>query len=196
MERVEAESLLLLRFILLKPRYEVVLQRCQSTKLSRAALEHLYFCGELGIHHKKGTNKYYDLIENLVPEDILNQPEPYPCDFDHRKWCVLQRIGSLGLLWNRASDAWLGIDRLKSGERTDIFAELLSEGRIAAVKVENISHILYCRIEDTKLIEDIRQDTSIKQRCEFIAPLDNMMWDRKLIKALFCMEIALSDELK
>ena len=72
-----------------------------STKLSRAALEHLYFSGELGIHHKKGTNKYYDLIENLVPEDILNQPEPYPCDFDHRKWCVLQRIGSLGLLWNR-----------------------------------------------------------------------------------------------
>lgn len=38
------------------------------------------------------------------------------------------------------------------------------------------------------MIEDIRQDTSIKQRCEFIAPLDNMMWDRKLIKALFGFE--------
>ena len=159
-----------------------------STKLSRAALEHLYFSGELGIHHKRGTIKYYDLIENLVPQDILNQSEPYPCDFDYRKWCVLQRIGSLGLLWNRASDAWLGISGLKAGERTNIFSELLSEGRIASVKVENINHILYCRIEDIKLIEAIRKETFKKLRCEFIAPLDNMMWDRKLIKALFGFE--------
>lgn len=159
-----------------------------STKLSRAALEHLYFSGELGIHHKKGNIKYYDLIENLVPQDILKQSEPYLCDFDYRKWCVLQRVGSLGLLWNRASDAWLGISGLKAGERNNIFTELLSEGRIASVKVENISHILYCRIEDIKLIETIRQETCKKQRCEFIAPLDNMMWDRKLIKALFGFE--------
>jgi len=156
-----------------------------STKLSRAALEHLYFCGELGIHHKKGTNKYYDLIENLVPKEILSQPEPYSDDFDYRKWCVLQRIGSLGLLWNRASDAWLGISGLKAEERTHIFAELLAEGCISAVKVEEIKDILYCRAEDLKLIENIKKDVFVKQRCEFIAPLDNMMWDRKLIKALF-----------
>lgn len=159
-----------------------------ATKLSRAALEHLYFSGELAIHHKSGSIKYYDLIENCIPADILNQPEPHPCDFEHRKWCVLQRIGSLGLLWNRASDAWLGISGLKAKERTDIFSELLAEGRIASVKVENISHMLYCLIEDIRLIESIRIEASKKQRCEFIAPLDNMMWDRKLIKALFGFE--------
>lgn len=159
-----------------------------STKLSRAALEHLYFSGELAIHHKSGSMKYYDLIENCIPGYILNQPEPYPCDFEHKKWRVLQRIGSVGLLWNRASDAWLGISGLKAEERNTIFSELLSEARIASVKVENIDYVLYCRAEDIKLIENIKQETHTKQRCEFIAPLDNMMWDRKLIKALFGFE--------
>ncbi len=159
-----------------------------STKLSRAALEHLYFSGELAIHHKSGSIKYYDLIENCIPKEILNQPDPYFCDYDYKKWCVLQRIGAVGLLWNRASAAWLGIQGLKAKERTNIFSELLSENRISAVRVENISHVLYCRIEDMKLIEIIRGKHSQKQRCEFIAPLDNMMWDRKLIQVLFGFE--------
>lgn len=159
-----------------------------KTKLSRAALEHMYFSGELAIHHKSGNVKYYDLIGNCIPKDILDEPEPYPDDFAHRKWRVLRRIGSLGLLWNRASDAWLGISGLKAKERNDIFSELLSECRIVPVKVENISHTLYCLTEDRKTAEYIRGETRIKQRCEFIAPLDNMMWDRNLIKDIFDFE--------
>ena len=159
-----------------------------KTKLSRAALEHMYFSGELAIHHKSGNVKYYDLIGNCIPKDILDEPEPYPDDFEHRKWRVLRRIGSLGLLWNRASDAWLGISGLKAKERNNIFAELLSESRIVPVKVENISHTLYCLAEDSKIVEYIRGENHIKQRCEFIAPLDNMMWDRNLVKDIFDFE--------
>lgn len=156
-------------------------------KLSRAALEHMYFSGELAIHHKNGTMKYYDLIENCVPADILAEPEPYPSDFAHRKWRVRKRIGSLGLLWNHASDAWLGIAGLKAKERDDIFAALLSEGQILSIKVEGINHTLYCLAEDAVLLEKARETTT-QQRCEFIAPLDNMLWDRKLIQALFDFE--------
>ena len=31
-----------------------------ETKLFRAALEHMYFTGELAVHHKSGAIKYYD----------------------------------------------------------------------------------------------------------------------------------------
>lgn len=157
------------------------------TKLSRAALEHMYFSGELAIHHKKGTMKYYDLIENCVPAKFLAEADPFPSDFAHKKWRVLQRIGSLGLLWNRASDAWLGIAGLKAGDRDAIFAELVSESRIAPLTVEGISHTLYCCSEDLTLLDAIK-GTSVPPRCEFIAPLDNMMWDRKMIQALFDFE--------
>ena len=119
-----------------------------STKLSRAALEHMYFRGELAIHHKKKSLKYYDLIERCLPRKVLETADPYPDDFEHKKWRVLERIGALGLLWNRPSDAWLGIGDLKSEMRNQIFDSLLA-------------------------------------RCEFIAALDNMMWDRNLIKAIW-----------
>lgn len=159
-----------------------------ETKLSRAALEHMYFSGELAVHHKSGSMKYYDLIRNCIPAEILDAPEPYPDDFDHRKWRVLSRIGSLGLLWNRASDAWLGIPSLKAKERNDIFAELLAEGRIVPVKVEGIAHTLYCLADDREIAGYIRETAPARQRCEFIAPLDNMMWDRNLIKEIFDFE--------
>ncbi len=163
-----------------------------QTKLSRAALEHMYFCGELAIHHKSGNMKYYDLIRNCIPEEIVDAPEPYPKDFDYLKWRVLRRIGSLGLLWNRASDAWLGIpsqyNSLKAKERSDIFAELLAQGRILPVRVEGVAHTLYCLAEDGDIAGYIRDNAYAKQRCEFIAPLDNMMWDRNLIKEIFDFE--------
>lgn len=158
-----------------------------ETKLSRAALEHMYFSGELAIHHKDGNLKYYDLIGNCVPEEILEEADPYPCDHEHRKWRVLQRIGSVGLLWNRASDAWLGIPGLKAKERNDIFMELLDEDCIAPVRVEGINDTLYCRAEDRKIVDQICQE-KYKKRCELIAPLDNMMWDRNLIRAIFDFE--------
>lgn len=154
------------------------------TNLSRAALEHMYFSGELAIHHKKGTLKYYELIENCLPADILAEADPCPSDFAHKKWRVLQRIGSLGLLWNRASDAWLGIAGLKAGDRDAIFSELVSESHITPITVEGIEHTLYCRMEDLVLLDALREAPT-SPRCEFIAPLDNMLWDRKLIEALF-----------
>lgn len=164
-----------------------------KTKLSRAALEHMYFRGELAIHHKKKGIKYYDLIERCIPQEILIAEDPYKDDFDHKKWRVLERIGSLGLLWNRPSDAWLGIGDLKSETRKKVFDALLAEKRIVPVHVEGIKHTLFCLAEDAAIGGIIRKSSGTaaastateKPRCEFIAPLDNMMWDRKLIKELW-----------
>lgn len=156
-----------------------------TTNLSRAALEHLYFAGELGIHHKKGTNKYYDLIENCLPLSSLSEPDPLPDDMEHRKWRALRRIGAVGLLWNRASDAWLCIDGFKTKERNQCFEQLSNEGRILWISVEGIPWDLAMRAEDLDMMEYILSNPRLKKRCEFIAPLDCLMWDRKLISSLF-----------
>lgn len=164
-----------------------------ETKLSRAALEHMYFCGELAVHHKRGNMKYYDLIRNCIPADIVDAPEPLSEETAYLEWRVLRRIGAVGLLWNRASDAWLGIpsqyNSLKAKERNGIFAGFLDKGRILPVKVEGIAHTLYCLAEDGEIAGIIGgQEPLKKQRCEFIAPLDNMMWDRNLVKEIFDFE--------
>ncbi len=156
-----------------------------KTNAARAVLEQLYSTGELIIHHKKGTRKYYDLTEKYISTELINTPDPLPDEFEHQKWRILRRIGAVGLLWNRPSDAWLNIWELKSPHRTEIFNELLNEGKIYEIKVEDLKHILFCRTEDLPIIELVLQDDTFKPRCELIAPLDCMMWDRNLIRALF-----------
>lgn len=156
-----------------------------STNASRSVLEQLYSTGELIIHHKKGTRKYYDLADKYLPAELLNASDLLPDEFEHQKWRVLRRIGAVGLLWNRPSDAWLNIWGLKSQQRNEVFRKLLDEGKIIEIKVEDLKDILFCRAEDLSLIETVLQKDKFKPRCELIAPLDCMMWDRKLILALF-----------
>lgn len=156
-----------------------------NSNASRSVLEQLYSTGELIIHHKVGTRKYYDLSEKHIPAGLLNVADPLPDDSEHQKWRVLRRIGAVGLLWNRPSDAWLNIWGLKSQQRNDAFRELLDEGKITEVRVESLKDTLFCQAEDLSLIETVLQKDKFKPRCELIAPLDCMMWDRKLILALF-----------
>lgn len=156
-----------------------------STKLSRAALEALYFAGELVIHHKKGTIKYYDLAENHIPDSMLQAKNPFESEYAYQKWAVLRRIQSLGFLWNRPSDAFLGIINLKAAARKQIFADLLAEGNIKPLFIKGINEPFYYAISAEPEITFIRRPEKRKERCEFIAPLDNLLWDRKLIKQIF-----------
>lgn len=157
-----------------------------GANVTRSVLEQMYATGELVIHRKRGTRKSYDLAERHVPSHLLHAPEPLPEDSEHRKWLVRRRIGAVGLLWNRASDAWLHISRMKSAQRNDAFRELLAEGRIAAVSVEQMKDTLYCLAEDVPLLETVLAgDIAPAPRCELIAPLDSFLWDRKLIYQLF-----------
>ncbi len=47
-----------------------------KTGLSRAAMESLFYRGELVVHHKKGTRKYYDLPERHINAALLNATDP------------------------------------------------------------------------------------------------------------------------
>jgi len=152
---------------------------------TRAVLEQLYSEGELIIHHKKGTRKFYDIAEKHIPAEIFTAEDPLPDDTEYLKWRMLRRIGAVGLLWNRLSDAWLGIWELNAANRNGCFRLLKEEGKILEVKVEGIKDSLFCRAEDKPLIEKSIFDPEPNPRCEVLAPLDCLIWDRKLIQALF-----------
>ena len=156
-----------------------------SNKVSRSVLEQMYSSGDLVIYKKNGTRKYYDLSERHVPPDILAAEDPILDEHEHKSWRVLRRIGAVGLLWNRASDAWLNIWGLKSAERNLIFTELLEAGKIIKIGVSGISEPFFCLAGDKPLLEQSCSEEQLAVRCELIAPLDNMLWDRRLIKALF-----------
>lgn len=158
------------------------------TRLARAALEALYFAGRLIVSDKTGTRKAYDLPERHMPEALLSAPDPFATDEEYVDWHVLRRIGSVGLLWNRPGDAWLGIIGMKSPERNGAFVRLLEKDRIREVRVEEVPYPLYIRKEDMPLLNESADGPGFAasdQRASVLAPLDNLLWDRHLIRELF-----------
>ena len=152
---------------------------------SRSVLEQLYTDGVLVIHHKQGSRKYYDLASRHLPESVLDAPNPCNTDDEFTAWRVLRRIGAVGLLWDKNSTAFLGID-LKAERRKEVLASLESTGKIKSVMVGGMKPVFFYRSEDDELMQAvINGSADVKPRMAFIAPLDPLMWDKALILSLF-----------
>lgn len=158
------------------------------TRISKAALESMYFEGELIIHHKVGTRRFFDFAADHLPPELFRQPDPNLTAEAYFRWHVKRRIGAVGLLWGRPSDAWLGIKGLKSKERTEALTALEAEGEVIAVEVEGVKYQCYIRKEDWPELQGAAEGAAQEEQAAFIAPLDNLLWDRKLIAEIFGFE--------
>ena len=156
-----------------------------ATSLGRASLETLYFRGDLVVHHKTGTVKSYALASDCLPQELLSAPDPFANERQRQMWQVMRRIGAVGMLWNAASDAWLGVDGLNAQARNEVFEALVNMGVIAPVQVEGILRPLFVLAEDLPLLSKCAQPASADRTVRFLPPLDCMLWDRKLIAVLF-----------
>ncbi|MCG8640568.1 MAG: winged helix DNA-binding domain-containing protein [Desulfobacterales bacterium] len=158
------------------------------TRVARAALESMYFWGELIIHHKVGTRKVYDFAKKHLPPELLSMSDPNFTMEQFYEWNVKRRIGAIGLLWGRASDAWLGISWMKSKERNEAISRLVDNGELLLIEIEGIKYPCYIRKEEEELLHQIIEGIIVEPQASFIAPLDNFIWDRKLIKEIFGFE--------
>ena len=157
----------------------------KKSQAARSVLEQLYTDGVLIIHHKKGSRKYYDLAEKYFSQSLLNAENPFTDEDEFIAWRVLRRIGAVGLLWDKNSTAFLGIN-INAEKRKKILSALTSAGKVCAVTVEGIKQPFYYRSEDDLLMKQIISgEADLKPRMSFIAPLDPLMWDKDLICALF-----------
>ncbi|MBQ3668545.1 MAG: YcaQ family DNA glycosylase [Clostridia bacterium] len=156
-----------------------------TSPAARSVLEQLYTDGVLLIHHKSGSRKFYDLADKYFSQDLLNAKNPCPDEISFLEWRIRRRIGAVGLLWNRRSDAFLGI-KMTTEQRNTAFEKLEVEGAIRKTEVEGIRHPVYFLTEDLPLVEAVLSDAvDSRPRLEFLAPLDPMLWDRKLIEAIW-----------
>ena len=117
------------------------------TRLSRAALESMYFWGELVIHHKVHTRKVYDFARRHLPAELLEAADPNITAEQYQDWRVLRRIGGIGLVWAKSGDAWLGTE-IKSKERAASLARLLKTGKIIEVRITDLETPFYMRSAD------------------------------------------------
>lgn len=155
-------------------------------KLSSAAMDYMFNIGILGVKEKINVQRVYDLIENLIPQDILHQKDPFDSDRSFYKWYFKRRIGSIGIYWDRNGGGWLGHVVSDKKLRMEILQELCAEGELLPVEVEGIQENFYLRAEDSHILTETKNDFA--KNITFLAPLDNLLWDRKLVKDIFDFE--------
>ena len=154
------------------------------TRLARAALDSLYAWDELIIHHRVHTRKVYDLARRHIPHDLLTASDPNETKAAYQDWRVLRRIGGVGLLWDKTG-AWMGMSDVDGRERTATLARLVQRGDLLEVAVEGVNALLYMRSEDQPLLESAQDDDGPLPQAAILAPLDNLLWDRRLVETLF-----------
>lgn len=152
-------------------------------KLSSATMDYMWNMGMLGIKEKKNTQKKYDLIERLLPKEIVYSPDPFQNDDEFYKWYFKRRIGSIGAYWDKTGEGWLGNYLYKKSLRKRILNELVEEGELILIKVENLEENFYLRREDMSIFNN--SDLINENNVRFLAPLDNIIWDRKLTRDIF-----------
>ncbi len=156
-------------------------------KLSSATLDYLFNIGKLGIHSKRNTQKVYDLIENLQGVDLLGIVDPFESEESFVKWYVKRRIGGIGAYWAKSGGGWLGHFIGNAAIRRRLIAEMVEEGSLIKLHVTDMKEPFYMRTEDRPILEaSLKLDVEkTKTTVKFIAPLDNLLWDRGLVKRLF-----------
>ena len=157
----------------------------RHSQVSGAALGYLYTNGELGIHSKKNAVKTYAPIETLLPGKIVNASDPFPGEDDFFEWYFLRRIGSLGAYWLRSGPGWLGHYLSNPDLRKKTLKTLEEKKLIIPLVVPEINETFYMRRKDLPVLNEKNQYDGAMR---FLAPLDNMLWDRLMVKKVFDFE--------
>lgn len=153
------------------------------TSVARAVLDLMFYSGELLVYDRQGSRKIYDFSKHHLSSELLNQGDPNPDLKAYHEWGLLRRIQAVGILWDRRSEALLGIREMKTSERRAAFQALHQKGQIIKFSVEDLDHDFYMTPQTAQLLE--MTSKRYHRRVAFIAPLDSLIWDRPMIDALF-----------
>jgi uncharacterized protein YcaQ len=161
----------------------------RTSRLTKASLDVLYVMGEVLIHHRVGSRRVFDLTERLIPPSLISTPDPNESMKDYQEWHVLRRIGGLGLANPSASEFRLGMLGVKGEVLLATLARLVERGELTVLAVDGIpDRLFFARNMDLPTLEIAQKKRAPKARAVLIGALDNLLWDRNLLKWIFNFE--------
>ena len=156
------------------------------TNAVRTVLEAYAVTGVLGLARREGNRRYYDLIERLLPSEVLARKIPLNEQLRHK---MLSRYRAHGLLGTSgAADIFGGLGyakpdpRLPGPGRTTLQKDLVERGELVPVEVEGVRGKRLVLSEDVPLLQAPPEPPP---SVAFLAPFDALVWDRKLLGSLF-----------
>jgi uncharacterized protein len=133
-----------------------------SATLAKSTLQKLFFHGRLLISGRKNNRRLYDLPDRVLPAAVLGSTESTPEEI--ARWLALTRLRQ---------------HRLVILKKTEV---PLVEDLIQRVEVEGCP-TLYCLKTDEPLFEG--DEKNVSEETLLLAPLDPMIYDRRLTRALW-----------
>lgn len=156
------------------------------TRAARAVMEALFVTGRLGIARREGNRRYYDLIERLVPPERLAERAAEGTARRHR---FLSLFRATGMATTAPTDGTLTEAMARAGkaaERARWTAELVDEGVLLPVAVDGLRGTRYILAEERRILDAAaKRDAQPPPSVSFIAPLDGLVWDRRLLRELW-----------
>jgi hypothetical protein len=166
----------------------------------KAALEYLYDAGLVAIAGRRGFERQYDLVERVIPREVLEVTIPRE-EAMKQLICLAAQAYGVGTFQDIVgyfnTDGWR--DRMRPGlhwERAEtndprrvkpvarrLVAELVDEGRLLPALVDGWSEVAY-------LHPAARVPPSVHARA-LVTPFDSLVWERKRIHRLFGMKYSI-----
>ena len=147
----------------------------------RAVLEAYTVTGVIGLARRDGNLRYYDLLERLLPAEVLTREVPEREQLRHK---LLSRYRAHGLLG--AGGAGGTFARIAPPQqRNELRKELVELGALVPVDIEGVRGKRLVLAEEVELLQAPPEPAS---SVAFIAPFDSLLWDTALLASLFAYD--------
>lgn len=147
-----------------------------SANVTKRLLRALWHIGLVMTAGRRNGQHLYDLTERVVPQDLFTQP--LLADQEARRQLMLDRHRAVGMIRPSASaEMWSYAVLMKV--RHELIKALVESGEVVPVEVEGM------KTHATPEFLGLLDAPSPEPRVVFVAPLDQILWDRKLLQLLF-----------
>jgi len=152
-----------------------------STTAARAVMEALFVVGQLGISRREGNRRFYDLIERLVPPNLFDTHASEADQLRHRLLSRHRGVGLMGV--GGAGELVMGTGF--AADRTRTTASLVEDGLLIPAALEGFREVRHVLAEELPMLQATAKPSRRRPSVSFVAPLDPLMWDRRLVRGLF-----------
>ncbi|MBE0432938.1 YcaQ family DNA glycosylase [candidate division WOR-3 bacterium] len=151
-------------------------------KPAKAALEVLFWRGELMVKERRNFQRVYDLTERVLPDGL---DTTMPTEHEEKEFFVRRALHALGIATIRDMDRYIGI----SGKLAEAVSRMHAAGEIADLEIDGLKRPYYALTKDFTKISS--RESQIDDHVRFLSPFDNSIILRDRTQALFDFDYCL-----
>ncbi len=139
---------------------------------AKHAFEWLFWAGRITTAHRRGFERFYDLPERVLPDQVLRLPTPSPADAHRELLRIAARAHGIGTV-----ACLRDYFRLSPADVKGRIEELVEEGELLPVRIEGWNKPAY-----------LHRGARIPRRIEaraLLAPFDPLVFERSRTENLF-----------